>query len=146
MHLMAWKPSCGSVLCVCPSLLLGAVGKQPNKQPASHFLARWLRFVSWDVFPSEPLTTLKDAYYDVTSKPLDEVWQEKTEEYMRKIQAFLPAVVKDVWLMEPMRMALKGVKAGLDMVGITRFSIFNGLKIRLTNLSLSFELWIHKNC
>nr|XP_021151421.1 uncharacterized protein LOC102084597 [Columba livia] len=64
----------------------------------------------------KPLTTLKDAYYDVTSKPLDEVWQEKTEEYMRKIQAFLPAVVKDVWLMEPMRMALKGVKAGLDMV------------------------------
>ncbi|KAK2543908.1 hypothetical protein Q9966_002757 [Columba livia] len=64
----------------------------------------------------KPLTTLKDAYYDVTSKPLDEVWQEKTEEYMRKIQAFLPAVVKDVWLMEPMLMALKGVKAGLDMV------------------------------
>ncbi|XP_075623870.1 uncharacterized protein LOC142604009 isoform X2 [Balearica regulorum gibbericeps] len=63
----------------------------------------------------KPLATLKDAYYDVTLKPLDEVWQEKTEEYMKKIQAFLPRIVKDVWLMEPIRVALKVVKAGLDM-------------------------------
>ncbi|XP_057263855.1 uncharacterized protein LOC130598454 [Pezoporus wallicus] len=62
-----------------------------------------------------PLATLKDAYYDVTLKPLDEVWQEKTEEYMKKIQAFLPKIVKDVWLMEPIQVALKAVKAGLDM-------------------------------
>ncbi|KAM6249811.1 uncharacterized protein LJ264_009619 [Porphyrio hochstetteri] len=64
-----------------------------------------------------PLATLKDAYYDVTLKPLDEVWQEKTEEYMKKIQAFLPRVVKDVWLMEPIQVALKFVKAGFDMRG-----------------------------
>ncbi|XP_054698985.1 uncharacterized protein LOC129213269 isoform X2 [Grus americana] len=63
----------------------------------------------------KPLATLKDAYYDVTLKPLDEVWQEKTEEYMKKIQAFLPRIVKDVWLMEPIQVALKVVKAGLDM-------------------------------
>ncbi|NXP51135.1 APLP protein, partial [Heliornis fulica] len=63
----------------------------------------------------KPLATLKDAYYDVTLKPLDEAWQEKTEEYMKKIQAFLPRVVKDVWLMEPIQVALKVVKAGLDM-------------------------------
>ncbi|XP_042654834.1 uncharacterized protein LOC116959373 [Tyto alba] len=63
----------------------------------------------------KPLATLKDAYYDVTLKPLDEVWQEKTEEYMKKIQAFLPKIVKDVWLMEPIQVALKAVKAGLDM-------------------------------
>ncbi|XP_010576827.1 PREDICTED: uncharacterized protein LOC104838661 [Haliaeetus leucocephalus] len=63
----------------------------------------------------KPLATLKDAYYDVTLKPLDEVWQEKTEEYMKKIQAFLPKIVKDVWLMEPIQVALKVVKAGLDM-------------------------------
>ncbi|XP_064318160.1 uncharacterized protein LOC135315238 [Phalacrocorax carbo] len=63
----------------------------------------------------KPLATLKDAYYDVTLKPLDEVWQEKTEEYMKKIQAFLPRIVKDVWLMEPIQVALKAVKAGLDM-------------------------------
>ncbi|XP_065541888.1 uncharacterized protein LOC136017503 [Lathamus discolor] len=62
-----------------------------------------------------PLATLKDAYYDITLKPLDEVWQEKTEEYMKKIQAFLPKIVKDVWLMEPIQVALKAVKVGLDM-------------------------------
>ncbi|KAF4791976.1 hypothetical protein TURU_125831 [Turdus rufiventris] len=63
----------------------------------------------------EPLATLKDAYYDATLKPLDEVWREKTEEHMKKIQAFLPKIVKDVWLMEPIQVALKVVKAGLDM-------------------------------
>lgn len=81
-----------------------------------------------NVFASEPLATLKDAYYDATLKPLDEVWREKTEEHMKKIQAFLPKIVKDVWLMEPIQVALKVVKAGLDMVGITQFSISNGLK------------------
>lgn len=81
-----------------------------------------------NVFASEPLATLKDAYYDVTLKPLDEVWKEKTEEHMKKIQAFLPKILKDVWLMESIQVALKVVKAGLDMVGITQFSIFNGLK------------------
>ncbi|XP_055661896.1 uncharacterized protein LOC106112882 isoform X1 [Falco peregrinus] len=63
----------------------------------------------------KPLSTLKDAYYDVTLKPLDEVWQEKTEEYMKKIQAFIPKIVKDAWLLEPIQVALKVVKAGLDM-------------------------------
>ncbi|XP_053936194.1 uncharacterized protein LOC128853691 isoform X2 [Cuculus canorus] len=63
----------------------------------------------------KPLATLKDAYYDVTLKPLDEVWQEKTEEYMKKIQAFLPRIVKDVWLTEPIQVALKAVKTVLDM-------------------------------
>ncbi|KAM6054404.1 uncharacterized protein VSU04_010687 [Chlamydotis macqueenii] len=63
----------------------------------------------------KPLATLKDAYYDVTLKPLDEVWQEKTDEYMKKIQAFLPRIVKDVWLIEPIQVALKGVKAVLDV-------------------------------
>ncbi|XP_027540045.1 uncharacterized protein LOC113968039 [Neopelma chrysocephalum] len=62
----------------------------------------------------KPLATLKDAYYDVTLKPLDEVWKEKTEEYMKKIQAFLPKIVKDAWLMEPIQLALKVVKAALD--------------------------------
>ncbi|XP_039239514.1 uncharacterized protein LOC113982708 [Pipra filicauda] len=62
----------------------------------------------------KPLATLKDAYYDVTLKPLDEVWKEKTEDYMKKIQAFLPNIVKDAWLMEPIQLALKVVKAALD--------------------------------
>ncbi|XP_043349367.1 uncharacterized protein LOC119862732 isoform X3 [Dermochelys coriacea] len=63
----------------------------------------------------KPLATLKDAYYDVTLKPLDDVWQEKTEAYMKKIQAFVPSIVKDVWLMEPIQVTLRAMKTGLDM-------------------------------
>nr|XP_009681790.1 PREDICTED: uncharacterized protein LOC104149710 [Struthio camelus australis] len=63
----------------------------------------------------KPLATLKDAYYDVTLKPLDEVWHEKTEEYMKKVQAFVPRIVKDVWLLEPIQVAIRVVKTGLDM-------------------------------
>ncbi|XP_074867207.1 uncharacterized protein LOC142021855 [Carettochelys insculpta] len=63
----------------------------------------------------KPLATLKDAYYDVTLKPLDEVWQEKTEAYMKKIQAFIPSIVKDVWLMEPIQVILNAMKTSLDL-------------------------------
>ncbi|KAH0631881.1 hypothetical protein JD844_019775 [Phrynosoma platyrhinos] len=66
----------------------------------------------------KPLTTLKDAYYDVTLKPLDEVWQQKTEEHLKKLQAFVPTVVKDVWLMKPIQVSLRMLKTGLDVVGI----------------------------
>ncbi|XP_060549044.1 uncharacterized protein LOC117673079 [Pantherophis guttatus] len=63
----------------------------------------------------KPLTTLKDAYYDVTLKPLDEVWQQKTDAYLKKLQALVPTVVKDVWLMEPIQVALRSLKTGFDM-------------------------------
>lgn len=90
---------------------------ETNKQTAICTKAAKVCLIN--VLASEPLATLKDAYYDVTLKPLDEVWKEKTEEHMKKILAFLPKIVKDVWLMKPIQMALKVVKAGLDMVGIT---------------------------
>ncbi|XP_061456403.1 uncharacterized protein LOC133372116 [Rhineura floridana] len=64
----------------------------------------------------KPLTTLNDAYYDVTLKPLDEVWQQRTDEYLKKLQALVPTVVKDVWLMEPIQVSLRTLKTGLDMV------------------------------
>ncbi|XP_033023614.1 uncharacterized protein LOC117057008 [Lacerta agilis] len=63
----------------------------------------------------KPLTTLKDAYYDVTLKPLDEVWQQRTEDYLKKLQAFVPTLVKDVWLMEPIQVSLRMLKTALDM-------------------------------
>ncbi|XP_054849643.1 uncharacterized protein LOC129339063 [Eublepharis macularius] len=63
----------------------------------------------------KPLRTLKDAYYDVTSKPWDEVWQERTEEYLRKLQALVPTIVKEVCLMEPIQVSLRTLKTGLDM-------------------------------
>ncbi|XP_053326459.1 uncharacterized protein LOC128501125 [Spea bombifrons] len=62
-----------------------------------------------------PLATLKDAYYDATLKPLDDVWQEKTEAYLKHIHALLPSIVKDEWLMEPIRRVLDGIRAGLDL-------------------------------
>ncbi|OCT64040.1 hypothetical protein XELAEV_18045141mg [Xenopus laevis] len=62
-----------------------------------------------------PLVTLKDAYYDATLKPLEDVWQEKTEAWLRKINAFLPSIVKDEWLMDPVRRLVDVLKAGLDV-------------------------------
>lgn len=118
----------------CASLMQQVGWKQTSKQPLR---TKPTKVCLINVFASGPLATLKDAYYDVTLKPLDEVWKEKTEEHMKKILAFLPKIVKDVWLMKPIQMALQVVKAGLDMVGITPFSISDS---RPTNLSLSFEL------
>lgn len=109
---------------LCPSFTrLEALGKQTHSETNSHFVTYSLSNASCNAFATDPLATLRDAYYDVTLKPLDEVWQEKTEEYMKKIQAFLPKIVKDVWLMEPIQVALKAVKAGLDMVGTSHFSM-----------------------
>ncbi|XP_078237367.1 uncharacterized protein LOC110090494 isoform X3 [Pogona vitticeps] len=63
----------------------------------------------------KPVTTMKEAYYDVTLKSLDDVWQQKTEESLKKLQALVPTVVKDVWLMKPIQMSLNALKVGLDV-------------------------------
>ncbi|XP_040297386.1 uncharacterized protein LOC121008756 [Bufo bufo] len=63
----------------------------------------------------KPLSTLKDAYYDATLKPLDDVWKEKTDTSLHLINAYLPSIVKDEWLMEPIRHILHGIKAGVDL-------------------------------
>lgn len=63
----------------------------------------------------KPLSTLKDAYYDATLKPLDDVWKEKTDTSLHQINAYLPSIVKDEWLMEPIRHILHGIKAGVDL-------------------------------
>ncbi|KAG8432922.1 hypothetical protein GDO86_017258 [Hymenochirus boettgeri] len=62
-----------------------------------------------------PLVTLKEAYYDATLKPLEDVWQEKTEAWLRKINAFLPSIVKDEWLMDPVRRLVDALKTVLDL-------------------------------
>lgn len=113
---------------VPPSLCGKLRGNKTHSETNSYFVAYSLSNASSHAFATDPLATLKDAYYDVTLKPLDEVWQEKTEEYMKKIQAFLPKIVKDMWLLEPIQVALKAVKVGLDIVSTSQFSIFNGLK------------------
>ncbi|XP_038618739.1 uncharacterized protein LOC119942156 [Tachyglossus aculeatus] len=63
----------------------------------------------------KPLVTLKEAYYEVTSKPLDAVWRERADDYVRKIRALVPMVVKDSWLMKPVLVSLRALKAGLDL-------------------------------
>uniref|UniRef100_A0A6I8P492 Vitellogenin domain-containing protein n=1 Tax=Ornithorhynchus anatinus TaxID=9258 RepID=A0A6I8P492_ORNAN len=63
----------------------------------------------------KPLVTLKEAYYDVTSKPLDAVWRERADDYVRKIRALVPVVVKDSWLMRPVLVSLRALKVSLDL-------------------------------
>ncbi|XP_051828645.1 uncharacterized protein LOC127545411 [Antechinus flavipes] len=63
----------------------------------------------------KPLATLKDAYYEVTLKPLDEVWQERTEEALRRMQACVPSGVTDTWLTRPVLLSLRAVKGALDL-------------------------------
>ncbi|XP_071976806.1 uncharacterized protein [Engystomops pustulosus] len=63
----------------------------------------------------KPLSTLKDAYYDATLKPLDDVWKDKTDTSLHQINAYLPSIVKDEWLMEPIRHILHGIKSGVDL-------------------------------
>ncbi|KAM9305542.1 uncharacterized protein PAF06_014108 [Gastrophryne carolinensis] len=62
----------------------------------------------------KPMSTLKGAYYDATLESLDEVWYEKTEACLHHIEAYLPSVVKEDWLMEPIRHILHGIKAAVD--------------------------------
>ncbi|XP_056662125.1 uncharacterized protein LOC103099164 isoform X1 [Monodelphis domestica] len=63
----------------------------------------------------KPLATLKAAYYEVTLQPLDEVWRERTEEALRRIQACVPAGMKDTWLTRPVLLSLQAVKGALDL-------------------------------
>ncbi|XP_068943844.1 uncharacterized protein [Petaurus breviceps papuanus] len=63
----------------------------------------------------KPLATLKDAYYEVTLQPLDEVWQERTEEAVRRMQAYVASGMKDTWLMRPILLSLQAVKGTLDL-------------------------------
>uniref|UniRef100_A0A2K5K1V0 Vitellogenin domain-containing protein n=1 Tax=Colobus angolensis palliatus TaxID=336983 RepID=A0A2K5K1V0_COLAP len=58
-----------------------------------------------------PLATLKDAYLEVTLRPLEEVWQERAEEAMRRLQAWVPGNGGP----RPIRVALGAVKGTLEL-------------------------------
>nr|XP_023416455.1 uncharacterized protein LOC106025279 [Cavia porcellus] len=53
-----------------------------------------------------PLATLKDAYSEVTLRPLDEVWQEQAEEALQWLQAWVPTLPAG-WRPKPIRAALE---------------------------------------
>ncbi|XP_067911828.1 uncharacterized protein [Heterodontus francisci] len=63
----------------------------------------------------KPVATLKDAYYDVTLKKLDQEWKQKTEEYLEKIQSFIPTVVQDTWLLQSVPRVLQITKQAFDL-------------------------------
>ena len=49
----------------------------------------------WAVAASTgPLATLKDAYLEVTLRPLDDVWREQAEEAARQLQAWVSGVAE----------------------------------------------------
>ena len=44
-----------------------------------------------------PLATLKDAYLEVTVRPLDDVWRERVEAALRQLQAWGPGPSGQRW-------------------------------------------------
>eukprot|EP00062_Callorhinchus_milii_P022147 gi/632979622/ref/XP_007906572.1/ PREDICTED: uncharacterized protein LOC103188398 [Callorhinchus milii] len=64
----------------------------------------------------KPVATLKGAYYDVTLKELDEEWRRKTEQYLEKVQSFVPNVVQETWLMHSVQSLLRTTKQTFDLV------------------------------
>ncbi|XP_032896898.1 uncharacterized protein LOC116985893 [Amblyraja radiata] len=63
----------------------------------------------------KPIATLKEAYHEVTLKELDQQWKQKTEEYLEKIQSFVPTVVQDAWLLDKLQGALHISKKAFDL-------------------------------
>ncbi|XP_078096178.1 uncharacterized protein LOC144510541 [Mustelus asterias] len=63
----------------------------------------------------KPIATLKDAYYEVTLKELDQEWKQKTEQYLEKIQSFIPTVVQDTWLLQAVPRVLYITKQAFDL-------------------------------
>ncbi|XP_054390682.1 uncharacterized protein LOC100440962 isoform X2 [Pongo abelii] len=61
-----------------------------------------------------PLATLKDAYLEVTLRPLEEVWRERAEEAMRRLQAWVPGMPGNGGP-RPIRVALGAVKGALEL-------------------------------
>ncbi|MGH0152589.1 UNVERIFIED_CONTAM: hypothetical protein FKN15_024522 [Acipenser sinensis] len=63
-----------------------------------------------------PLSTLKDAYQDVTLRALDEVWRERAQEVLGGLESRLPTLIKEVWLRQHIHGVLQLLTRGLDTV------------------------------
>lgn len=62
-----------------------------------------------------PLATLKDAYLEVTLRPLDEVWRERAEEAGRRLWAWVSAM-PGAWRLRPSEAALEATRGALELV------------------------------
>uniref|UniRef100_F7CGT3 Vitellogenin domain-containing protein n=2 Tax=Equus caballus TaxID=9796 RepID=F7CGT3_HORSE len=61
-----------------------------------------------------PLATLKDAYLEVTLRPLDEVWRERAEEAGRRLWAWVSAM-PGAWRLRPSEAALEATRGALEL-------------------------------
>ncbi|XP_070341027.1 uncharacterized protein [Equus asinus] len=61
-----------------------------------------------------PLATLKDAYLEVTLRPLDEVWRERAEEAGQRLWAWVSAMPWAWWL-RPSEAALEATRGALEL-------------------------------
>ncbi|XP_029077774.1 uncharacterized protein LOC114894854 isoform X3 [Monodon monoceros] len=62
----------------------------------------------------QPLATLKDAYLEVTVQPLDKVWQERAEEAVQRLQAWVSGT-PGTWGSGPIAAALEATRGALEL-------------------------------
>nr|XP_030739666.1 uncharacterized protein LOC115867587 [Globicephala melas] len=61
-----------------------------------------------------PLATLKDAYLEVTVQPLDKVWQERAEEAVQRLQAWVSGT-PGTWGSGPIAAVLEATRGALEL-------------------------------
>ncbi|XP_070317228.1 uncharacterized protein [Odocoileus virginianus] len=61
-----------------------------------------------------PLATLKDAYLEVTVRPLDDVWRERAEAALRQLQAWVSGM-PGTWGSRPLGAALEATGGALEL-------------------------------
>ncbi|CAI9172796.1 unnamed protein product [Rangifer tarandus platyrhynchus] len=61
-----------------------------------------------------PLATLKDAYLEVTVRPLDDVWRERAEAALRQLQAWVSGM-PGTWGSGPLAAALEATGGALEL-------------------------------
>lgn len=62
-----------------------------------------------------PLATLKDAYLEVTVRPLDDVWRERAEAALQQLQAWVSGT-PGTWGSGPLGAALEATGGALELV------------------------------
>ncbi|XP_072544439.1 uncharacterized protein [Salminus brasiliensis] len=79
-----------------------------------HFLHRTSQLVQQEL--RKPLTTLAEAYHDVTGERMDAAWQQGLELWRRELEELLPVILHNHHLRAPSLSALRTALAALDLV------------------------------
>ncbi|XP_062957166.1 uncharacterized protein LOC134381001 [Cynocephalus volans] len=93
-------------------------GQSQARQVLTHHLPLYLEWLQVGLEQlrielERPVATLKDAYLEVTLRPLDEVWRERAKEVLRRLQAWVPTMPGS-WP-RPVGAALGAVKGTLEL-------------------------------